>query len=339
MFGSQILEVAIGLILVYLVLSLICSAIREIFEAWMKTRAAFLERGIRKLLHDPHGTALATAVYHHPQIYPLFRGGYNPSRIKRNGLMPAGSNLPSYIPAKNFALSLLDIVVRGPDPSSTQAATAGAPAISLAAVRSAVANINNPPVQRALLSAIDTATDDLDNAQANLEAWYNSGMERVSGWYKRRTQFILLGLGIGLAVAVNVNSVTIARRLYQDQALRDVLVAQAGTLTRDSLVRERPQELLTDLEGLGLPLGWTDTVFGLPGTTRTVTIERNGRQQTEEITLRWWDHFLSPLFGWSLTGLAVTLGAPFWFDLLNKFMVIRGTVKPHEKGREEKSKK
>ena len=31
------------------------------------------------------------------------------------------------------------------------------------------------------------------------------------------------------------------------------------------------------------------------------------------------------------------LGAPFWFDVLNKFMVIRATVKPREKSPDEAS--
>ena len=45
----------------------------------------------------------------------------------------------------------------------------------------------------------------------------------------------------------------------------------------------------------------------------------------------------SAIIGWLITALAVSLGAPFWFDLLNKFMVIRSTVKPHEKSPEEAS--
>ena len=38
--------------------------------------------------------------------------------------------------------------------------------------------------------------------------------------------------------------------------------------------------------------------------------------------------------GWLVTAFAVMLGAPFWFDVLNKFMIIRSTVKPHEKSAE-----
>jgi len=43
------------------------------------------------------------------------------------------------------------------------------------------------------------------------------------------------------------------------------------------------------------------------------------------------------ILGWLVTAFAATLGAPFWFDVLNKIMVIRSTVKPHEKSPEEAS--
>jgi hypothetical protein len=56
----------------------------------------------------------------------------------------------------------------------------------------------------------------------------------------------------------------------------------------------------------------------------------------------WDDRLLYALkthwLGWLLTALAVSLGAPFWFDMLNKIIVVRSTVKPHEKSREEGSK-
>ena len=44
------------------------------------------------------------------------------------------------------------------------------------------------------------------------------------------------------------------------------------------------------------------------------------------------------IFGWFFTAAALSLGAPFWFDLLNKFMVVRSTVKPKEKSQDEASK-
>ena len=71
MFGSGILEVAIGILFVYLLVSLLCSALREGIEAWTRTRAAYLERGIRELLQDKLGQGLASQFFNHPLIFSL----------------------------------------------------------------------------------------------------------------------------------------------------------------------------------------------------------------------------------------------------------------------------
>ena len=83
MFGSAILEVAIGIIFIYLLISIICSAIREGIEAWLKTRAAYLEYGIRELLHDTKAEGIAKSFYNHPLIYSLFADDYKPERIRQ----------------------------------------------------------------------------------------------------------------------------------------------------------------------------------------------------------------------------------------------------------------
>ena len=82
MFGSRILEVAIGIIFIFLV-SMICSAIREGIESWVKSRAAFLEHGIRELLHDRHAVGLARSLYTHPRSTDCTRPsiGRGPRRI------------------------------------------------------------------------------------------------------------------------------------------------------------------------------------------------------------------------------------------------------------------
>ena len=76
MFGSQVLEVAIALVFVYLLVSMVCSAVREGIESKLKSRAAYLERGIRELLHDPDARGLARSFYEHPLIYGLYANSY-----------------------------------------------------------------------------------------------------------------------------------------------------------------------------------------------------------------------------------------------------------------------
>jgi hypothetical protein len=92
MFNSGLLDVAIGLIFIYPLLGLICTALSEMIEARLKMRATDLERGIRELLHDPTGQGLVKKLYDHLLVFGLFQGLYDPSKIK-NGRYRRGANL------------------------------------------------------------------------------------------------------------------------------------------------------------------------------------------------------------------------------------------------------
>jgi hypothetical protein len=80
-FGSTILEVAIGMIFVYLLLSLLCSALGEFIEAKVNNRAKYLREGIKLLLNDSKGGGvdLAQRLYDHGLVRPFYREGKLPS--------------------------------------------------------------------------------------------------------------------------------------------------------------------------------------------------------------------------------------------------------------------
>jgi len=342
MFGSEILEVAIGIVFIFLLLSVICTAVREGIDGWLKTRAAFLEQGIREMLHDKHAVGLARTFYNHPIIYGLYAGHYVPRPAdKRPSALARGEGLPSYIPSRNFAVAILDIAARGPE-TQLGASNGTSPRLTLQAVREGVHNLENGPVQRMLLTAVDTAQGDLDRAVANIAAWYDSAMDRVSGAYKRSTQKILFITGLALAILLNVNPITIADYLYHSDAARTAIVAQAEAAVRDSSFVKAsavgtPQyrAARSALDSLRLPIGWNAVDFGIGTSNKTMTIA--GREQQVVVHRGIWDYVLVPIMGWLITAFAATLGAPFWFDILNKVMVIRSTVKPHEKSPEESS--
>lgn len=342
MFGSEMLEVLIGIIFVFLVVSMICSTIRESIEAWFKSRAAFLERGIRELLHDPAGTGLARSVFRHPLIYGLYAGDYAPcGRVRalagggsskapspRPGVFTSGGTLPSYIPARTFALALMDIVTRGPNAAAANSGPQ-APVLSADSMRASLLNVESPEVRRALLTAIDSAQGDLEKVRQALEAWYDGSMDRVSGWYRRSTQWALFWIGLAIALVMNVNTITIVDYLYRNDTARAALVARAETAATDTaFLRANYDEARRELESLALPIGWAKG-WGAPRQLGDPTVDTGWSKA--------WNFGLGPILGWLLTAFAATLGAPFWFDLLNKFMVIRSTVKPHEKSPEEAS--
>lgn len=324
MFGSQILEVAIGIIFMFILVSTVCTTIREGIEALVKTRAAYLEYMIRQILHDKDGKGLASSFYNHPLIYGLFSEEYKPGiNSKRPAKLARGKNLPSYIPSKNFARALMDIAARGPETDAVSS-DPDAPVISLASIRANILNIRNVAVQRVLLTAIDSAQGDINKAQLNIEDWYNSAMDRVSGWYKRSSYWIIFWIGLFVAVGMNVNTITIADYLSTNDVARAATVKRAEIYATDTTQGSQSYEnAMKELDEVSLPIGWS-AGWGAPHPSR-------------QNDFNFWNDIFGPILGWLITALAATLGAPFWFDLLNKIMVIRSTVKPHEKSLEEGS--
>ncbi|HLX84389.1 MAG TPA: hypothetical protein VKR59_10865 [Terriglobales bacterium] len=303
MFGSEMLDIAIGMIFTYLLLSLICSAINELIERQLKNRATDLEQGIRELLDDKDGTGLVTQLYQHGMISGLFRGNYNANAKDK-------SNLPSYIPSRNFAIAIMSIV---------------APKDPAANFQNSIAEIKSDKVRNALSAMFEVGGKDVQKFRDSIENWFNSTMDRVSGWYKRRSQLIIFVLGFGAAAIINVNSITIANDLWIHKAERDAVVSAAqgylGTHSAKDGQTGQDSSLKANIEAIEsyrLPIGWKT----LP----------------PKDTLTWLRFGLWSLFGWLITACAVSLGAPFWFDVLNKFIIIRSTVKPHEKSGEEQSK-
>jgi hypothetical protein len=339
--GSTVLEVAVGLFFVYLLLSLLCSAITEYVEAKFNNRAKYLRRGIELLLNDSDGRGgadLAKQLYDHGLVRPFYRDG---------------NRLPSYIPSRTFSLALWNLATTaaanqaGPGEREPAAGVIN----DLQKIRAVVAtSVPNRELRTALLTLIDEANGDIDKARKNIEEWYEAMMDRVAGWYKRSTSVLLLLLGFGIAALVNADTISIARTLARDGALRSSIVGaaqqrletplqtvaaaadgeQAGAAdsaaaaaARERVATENLRQARADIDALGLPLGWMGR-----------GADRNDPRRLPGSPLEW----LLKILGIGLTGLAVSQGAPFWFDILNKFIVIRSTVKPAEKSQTQPSK-
>jgi hypothetical protein len=106
-----------------------------------------------------------------------------------------------------------------------------------------------------LLSALDSAQGDLQKAQATIEEWYNSAMDRISKWYKRSTQWIIFWIALAVAVAF-VNTITIFDYLYRNDAARAVVVARAQTASADAdFLKRSYAEAKQDLDSLRVPAG------------------------------------------------------------------------------------
>ena len=293
-------------------------------------------------------------------------------------------------------------------------------------VRQMIEEFPDERIRKLLLTLLDDAKNDGDKLKENIETWFNNGMDRVNGWYKRKSQWVLAGLGLGIAVLMNVDTVLIFKHLQSNPGARDALVAQARAYTDANrraapLSPEEGKVAVTSgnrVEGrIPFPPGVTfengtefvitsdhptvtiltpkvkleqkpeqkassvpfqaDTGFSDEPSTAIITASTAGKPGSGgvfelklepslpaqfraiqanayalSIPIGWvskgtsqdvkygqirptgiWearDRFLQHIVGWLLTALAATLGAPFWFDTLNRIISIRSSGKAPE---------
>lgn len=313
LFNSTILEVIIGLIFVYLLLSIMCTAANEWVAALTRRRGETLRKGIAQLLsgqelapveapNDPDApkssdapqapqaaTTLLDAFYKHPLI----------------GSMIHDKNHPAYLSPRNFSATLTDIITG-----------ANKGRLVFNDLLDAVNALPPGDVKQSLAALLRRSDQDLDKARFAIEGWFNDAMDRVSGWYKRRTQLWTIIIAAVLTLVANADTIQIVRKLQTDPVLRSAVVEEAKARaqkprptvsveyeneddpTNPTVTRNEGNELSeNERDLLGQLVGWRS----------------DWRQK--------WS-WLTPL-GWILTILAISMGAPFWFDMLNKIMNIR----------------
>jgi len=300
MFGSGIIDLAIGVILVYLFLSLICSVITEWISKKLEMRAKNLEEGIRSLLSDPAGTGHSLKFFDHPLIKGLSKNGRK----------------PSYVPSSLFALALMDIIAPS-DPTKGSR--------TIADLRTGVSNLPKE-LRKTTSSLLDGAEGNLKKARENFEKWFDEAMDRVSGWYKRESKKIIFACALAVTLILNADTISITKTLFRDPTIRAGLVATAQEIakkpTNNNLQENQTNIGLVkeEMNRLHFPLGWTrDSVAALGWT-----------KEPFHIWSTLWETLIKAL-GLFLTGLAVSLGAPFWFDMLNKFINLRAAGTKPEK--------
>ncbi len=224
------IDVAAGLVFVYLFMSILATIVREAFEGFVKRRARNLEKGLIELLcdHPPEnsksksnatfaGFDMLKAFYDHPLIMSLYQGRYT-IPPKRN--FTQGRKLPSYIPSAHFAYVVLDMLAEAGGQSS-------AGQLDMQTIQTAAESLNNRRLAKMVQFAINNSAGDPDKARQFLETWFNATMDRVSGWYRLETQTILFWVSLVACVALNVNTVVIADSLWRSPSLRKTLEAQA----------------------------------------------------------------------------------------------------------------
>ena len=323
---SGVLEAIIGLVFIYFLVSVLCSGVNEAIAQETGRRGRFLREGLVNIVRDRW---LFLRLVNHPLVASMYRD------------VPGKPRTPSYIPPGSLVNALLDIIVlkaRQIDPA--RAATS--PVLTFDEVRAAAVTCKEGGYQvaDAMLPLLDAAQGNLDVARKNLEAWYTSGMDRVSGWYKLHTRRALLVIGLLAAVIFNVDTLAIVTQLSRSAELRKSLADAATQVVEtkrfagveiqanEGEVKIAQDDLKKFASGIatyekqGLPIGFSCLSPAEVGTDSRLRAVIGGCwRNTGTMAAGDW---LVKILGWLVTGLAVSLGAPFWFDLLNRLVDLRG---------------
>lgn len=276
-------QVALGLIFVYLVLALVCSALNEAVSTAWRWRARFLREGIANLLDpdDPvKGAEYAKSLYAHPVVNGLIRPN-SPRGKPRH---------PSYLPARVFTTALLDIDRKGAERT----------------VKESIDAVPSPQAREALQALWADSNGRQDLFRHAVEAWYDDAMDRVSGWYRRRMHLLMWVVAGVIVLTLNVDTIRIADHLWKDRTIRAAVIARTqhpgAAATSPSVTNVAVS--VDKLQQLKLPIGWWI-------------------EQRPSGGAGWLNMLMLKLFGLLMTAAAMTLGAPFWFDLLGKVARIR----------------
>jgi hypothetical protein len=322
MSNSPALDVSFGLALVFLLFSLAASKINETIASLLSLRHQGLEKALVALLGSAAGGLSAEAVLGHDLVRGLQAAGSDRGQRVRHMLRLPGRGI-SYLPSRTFSAAVLDLLAPAdwPDPQQVLAGVSpdARPAVDdpprqalVQALVQVSALDQANPARRPLMRMLADAQGDRDRFRQSLERWYDDAMDRVSGWYKRYVQRIILAISIVLVVVLNVDTINIAQVLWRSPTERAAVAsAAAAHVAAGGDASQSADQQVRAILALSLPLGWT------PPHTKSAT---STDPRHAPLTLGSW---LIKLLGLVLSVLALSLGAPFWFDALSKLAQLR----------------
>ncbi|GGY72248.1 hypothetical protein GCM10011613_16510 [Cellvibrio zantedeschiae] len=272
MFNSTVLEVAIGLIFCFASVALIASSIYEAIASWMNLRSKTLLCGLTELLNakTDEGHELLLSIYNDALAHPAGNG----SATKVKDI----KNKPAYIPSKNFALALIHSIQEVPG--------------KLDNLEAGINSLKDEQLRALLQNLYRKAEGNFHVFQHEIATWFDTGMGRVSGAYKKQSQIWCFVIAFVIAAGFNIDCVHLFKTLWLHPAsIAQLQLSESNTF----LATQAYSQLQT------LPVGW------------------NGHFEFSMLFVP------SSIIGWLVTASASLFGAPFWFDVLKMLVRLRGT--------------
>lgn len=292
---TTMLQVVIGIIFVLLLFSLLATTIMELLAGALGLRGQNLEKALKNMLANTDVDEKILEAFKNNSLFKQLSYQFGKKHYA-----------PSYLGSSSFQSILFDVILEGKE-------------LTLANIKEQIQSLPDEDLRNVLNQLLQESEGKIEQFKANVETWYNNIMDRASGWYKRYTQRILVLVGFLIAITFNADTIAIYGRLEKDpEALKqivDMAYTFSGNNEQPAIIERDPdfelalknvQELINqELASVKTPLGlgWTNV-------------------KLSEISPMDW---LIKILGWTVTALSVSLGAPFWFDLLRSFVNLRSS--------------
>jgi hypothetical protein len=337
---DAILEVAIGMVFAWLILSVATMEIQNWISTRLGTRSKFLEDSILKMFKNEK--SLVDQFYNHPAIKEL-------SRYDKKGRLKKPENIPPPVFAEVAVEVLLNAGKKGEE------VTPGT--MSFDTIQNGINQTKslNPELSH-LIDRIfptkgkeslgvpggSTRLEDVNKKvgeyRKNAEKWFDNVMSSASTWYRESALTWAFGIGLALAIFFNIDTINITEQLWREPTVRQALVAQAPNfkLTEGT---DNISQVPGYFDGLSMPVGWTS----IPAADQSVctgfaTFTADGeiayyagnecRVLANIPRYNDWGGWGLKVLGFIISAFAARQGAPFWFDLLRKLVNLRDSTQP-----------
>lgn len=284
----------VGFAAVYSAFSIIASWIQESIAGAVKLRSNTLISGIEAMLDDPNNAAVVGALRGQLLAQPSIAAAYD-----------SKGRPPSYLSSNQFSLAVTGMLSAGSAITTTAAQ-------AFTQVCNGINALQASRLKDALTRIANQAAGDYGAFVGGVEKWFDDEMDRVSGWYRRQSQVILVFIAIAVVAFFNVDSITLFSQLRSTP-----LVIDASKITDNT----QGYTYVTAQVLQNIKFGWfPDSAVCTPAPANEPGLICR--------KLDGWDlvaYIAFKLLGLAVSALAIMLGAPFWFDALGRFVSVRNT--------------
>ncbi|WP_299453243.1 hypothetical protein [uncultured Microscilla sp.] len=323
MLNTATLDIVIALAFTYFILALMVSSINEGISNVLNMRGNMLKNSLFNLFYKSDNDQIASAKDITQELSKEVDPDWQ-NCLKKiidtpfiDSLRSKADKFPKYIPPKNFVLAMMQFLkeqINNHDEHNFLNQ------LKVKLEKNEIEMIQGK-FKAKLLEFIDRSQNNVEAFKQEIEDFYTNSVDHLRDWYRRKVKLLMFLYGLLIAVAFNVDTFYIGKILWQnpDQAVEFLATMQnykaspKDSTTTDTTIQRIVQNTVKDIGKnyallKPLPIGWSKT-------------------KAKEASNDFWA-IIHKVFGWLVTAMAVSLGAPFWYELFNKLLSVRKSMAP-----------